>query len=218
MKGKQLVLDIIKHGPMIFFETLFGTKTHILFLGLDNAGKTTLLLKLKTDTVHTVAPTLSVREEFLQIGNMKVTISDLGGHAAARLGWDTYFVQSQGIVFMIDITDEKRYDLVRKTYNQVLRTMDEADRRNIPVAVLFNKTDAWVKYWEMNHPGTPVPQLNPPYLKYLCQTLGVFPSEGEAGRQISANFCSVVKDTITDHDKGFMVAFKWLDAMIKANK
>ncbi|OAG31939.1 GTP-binding protein SAR1 [Nematocida displodere] len=217
-RGKQFVKDIIHRGPIAFFETIFGRQTNILFLGIDNAGKTTLLLRLKTDSIHTVAPTLSVREETLQIGNMKVTISDLGGHETARLGWGTYFVQSQGIVFMIDVTDEERYPLVKETYHNLLHTIERADRKSMPVAVLFNKTDKWQKCWEMKHPGHLAPPLDEPYLHHLCQMLNITTGDGEDGRRISANYCSVVTDSISDQNKGFMLAFKWLDMMIRNTK
>lgn len=217
-RGKQLLHDIIQRGPMAFFETIFGRQTKVLFLGIDNAGKTTLLLRLKTDSIHTVAPTLSVREETLQIGNMKVTISDLGGHETARLGWSTYFVQSQGIIFMVDITDEERYPLVKETYHKLLHTIEKADRTGLPIAVLFNKTDVWQKYWEMKHPGEAAPVLDEGYLNYLCQMLDIVTGDGENGRRISANYCSVVTDSISTTNKGFMVAFKWLDLMVRSAK
>jgi len=217
-KGRQLIQDIIQRGPVAFFETIFGRQTKILFLGIDNAGKTTLLLKLKTDSIHTVAPTLSVREETLQIGNMKVVVSDLGGHEMARVGWCSYFVQSQGIIFMIDITDEERYPLVKETFHHLLHTVERADRKSIPIAVLFNKTDKWQKYWETTHPNERVPALDEDYLNYLCQIFQITVGEGENGRRISANYCSVVKDSTSLTNKGFMVAFKWLDMMVRKDK
>ncbi|KAI5184982.1 GTP-binding protein SAR1 [Nematocida homosporus] len=215
----QYVLDLIERGPFALFKNLWGRQTNILFLGLDNSGKTTLLLRLKSDTVHTVAPTLSVRQETLQIGNhLKMTISDLGGHETARLGWSTFFVQSHGIIFMIDITDEARYELVRETYQSLLVTIENSGRKSIPIAVLFNKTDMWQKYWESKHKGEMAPPLDDSYLHYLCQIIGIRTGDGEDGRRISANFCSVVTDSTTNQNKGFMLAFKWLDMMIRTPK
>ncbi|KAI5181929.1 GTP-binding protein SAR1 [Nematocida sp. AWRm80] len=214
-ESKQLILDIIKRGPRAIIERLFAGETNILFLGIDNAGKTTLLLRLKSDTIHTVAPTLSVREEPLQIGNMRVLVSDLGGHHTARMGWNKYFMQSQGIIFLIDITDEERYPIVKETYQDVLYEIEKLGRRSLPIAVLFNKTDTWQQYWETRHKGEPVPPLDEAYLHYLCQLLGIVIGEGEDGRRVTANFCSVVTDSISTTNKGFMLAFKWLDMMVR---
>ena len=64
-----------------------GKDATIIFLGLDNAGKTTLLNMLKDNKVQNHEPTRHAHNEELQIGATKFSTYDLGGHLAARKIW-----------------------------------------------------------------------------------------------------------------------------------
>ena len=74
------------------FQSLFGTKeVRILILGLDNAGKTTVLHQLQNDgEIEQTTPTIGFNVEVLQYKNIKFQVWDLGGQTTIRPYWRCY--------------------------------------------------------------------------------------------------------------------------------
>jgi len=110
----------------------------IIFLGLDNAGKTTLLHTLRDGRVIVHEPTRYPQADELVIGNIKFTTHDLGGHAAARRLWKQYFTGADGVVFIVDAVDRDR---IPEAAEELESLMEDELLKGVPFVILGNKVD-----------------------------------------------------------------------------
>lgn len=95
----------------ILYSYGFFQKTgNLVFLGLDAAGKTTLMYMLKENRVIQGNPTMYATSEELLLGNIKLTAYDIGGHRQVRKVWREYFPVADGIVFIIDVSKRSRLE------------------------------------------------------------------------------------------------------------
>jgi GTP-binding protein SAR1 len=117
---------------------LYHKNAKILFLGLDNAGKTTLLRMLKDNRAVSAEPTIHPNTEELIVGQLKLKAFDLGGHETARRLWQDYTTTVDGVVFLVDAIDRQRFPEAKRELDNLLSS-DEL--RGVPFLVLGNKID-----------------------------------------------------------------------------
>lgn len=67
----------------------------VVTLGLDNAGKTSVLFKLKQNEFITQIPTIGFNVETVEYKNLKFTIWDVGGQPKLRPLWKHYYLNTQ---------------------------------------------------------------------------------------------------------------------------
>eukprot|EP00756_Hemistasia_phaeocysticola_P029548 Hpha_TRINITY_DN16238_c0_g2::TRINITY_DN16238_c0_g2_i1::g.14728::m.14728/K07937/ARF1; ADP-ribosylation factor 1 len=99
----------------LFKQLLGGTKEYrLLFMGLDAAGKTTLLYKLKLGEIVTTIPTIGFNVETIAYRNLNLTAWDVGGKDKIRPLWRHYFANTQAVVWVIDSNDRDRIEQSRR--------------------------------------------------------------------------------------------------------
>eukprot|EP01111_Echinosteliopsis_oligospora_P003534 TRINITY_DN1555_c0_g1_i2.p1 TRINITY_DN1555_c0_g1~~TRINITY_DN1555_c0_g1_i2.p1 ORF type:complete len:159 (+),score=37.93 TRINITY_DN1555_c0_g1_i2:92-568(+) len=107
-------------------------------IGLDGAGKTTILYKLMIGDVVCTVPTLGFNVETLEYKKLKMTVWDVGGQDRIRLLWRHYYPETQGIIFVIDSSDRTR---LQEAKEELYRTISDRELNGVPVMIYANKQD-----------------------------------------------------------------------------
>ncbi|XP_029293542.1 ARF GTPase 2a [Cottoperca gobio] len=121
------------------FKRLSGSKEmRILMVGLDAAGKTTILYKLKLGEIVTTIPTIGFNVEVVEYKNICFTVWDVGGQDKIRPLWKHYFQNTQAIVFVVDCNDRER---VGEAKEELMRMLAEDELTDSLLLVFANKQD-----------------------------------------------------------------------------
>ncbi|KAM7516488.1 hypothetical protein LguiA_006071 [Lonicera macranthoides] len=110
----------------------------ILMVGLDAAGKTTILYKLKLGEVVTTIPTIGFNVETVEYKNVSFTVWDVGGQDKIRPLWRHYFQNTQGLIFVVDSNDRER---ITEARDELHRMLNEDTLRDATLIVFANKKD-----------------------------------------------------------------------------
>jgi len=118
---------------------LFGKKQmRILMVGLDAAGKTTILYKLKLGEIVTTIPTIGFNVETVEYKNISFTVWDVGGQDKIRPLWRHYFQNTQGVIFVVDSNDRER---IAEAQDELQKILQEDELRDAVLLVFANKQD-----------------------------------------------------------------------------
>ncbi|XP_070564281.1 E3 ubiquitin-protein ligase TRIM23-like [Ptychodera flava] len=110
----------------------------VVILGLDSAGKTTILFKLKQNEFIQSIPTIGFNVETVEYKNLMFTIWDVGGDTKLRPLWKHYYLNTQAIIFVIDSSN---CDRLSEAYEELSKLLTEKELRDALVLVFASKQD-----------------------------------------------------------------------------
>ncbi|KAK3912377.1 ADP-ribosylation factor-like protein 2 [Frankliniella fusca] len=110
----------------------------ILMLGLDNAGKTTILKRFNGEDIDTISPTLGFNIITLEHRGFKLNVWDVGGQKSLRSYWRNYFECTDGLIWVVDSADKRRLLDCKKELHQLL---EEERLAGATLLVFANKQD-----------------------------------------------------------------------------
>ncbi|KAL3041691.1 ADP-ribosylation factor-like protein 3 [Trematomus bernacchii] len=113
-------------------------EVRLLLLGLDNAGKTTLLKQLAAEDISHITPTQGFNIKSVQSSGFKLNVWDIGGQRKIRPYWKNYFENTDVLIYVIDSSDRKRFE---ETGLELADLLEEETLAAVPLLVFANKQD-----------------------------------------------------------------------------
>jgi small GTP-binding protein len=163
----------------------------VIIVGLDAAGKTTILYRLKLGEVVTTIPTIGFNVETVQAGGVTIVCWDIGGKDKVRPLWRHYYTGSSAVVAVVDAHDVDRLD---DAVEEIAKVIETPELEGVAALVLLNKVDL---------PGD---RLSADKLhKLLSARL-----QGALPQQFYIQECSATKGT------GMAEGFAWLGGVLEA--
>ncbi len=123
-----MILDVFK---------MFRRKVNLVILGLDRAGKTTMINYITKGEPGVTHPTVGASLERLKVKNLTFEVWDLGGQKHLRKIWDEYVKNADAVIFMIDSADRERFPEAKREFWKIANIL----KPGTPLLILANKAD-----------------------------------------------------------------------------
>ena len=118
--------------------SFYEREAKIIMVGLDAAGKTTILYRMKLGEVITTTPTIGFNVEKFKYKNLQMTCWDIGGQDILRRLWYHYYDNCDAVIYVFDSNDPDRVELARE---EVRKILTEDRLKDAILLVYANKQD-----------------------------------------------------------------------------
>lgn len=120
-------------------QKLKERELRVLLLGLDNSGKSTIVLKLLGLDTSSVSPTMGFQIHRLPWKQYNLSIWDIGGQTTLRAFWSNYFDRTDVVIWVIDASS---IDRLHELYEELREKVIQQDRlQGLLFLLLINKID-----------------------------------------------------------------------------
>ena len=113
-------------------------KARVVMVGLDSAGKTTILNSLKFRRHEPTVPTIGFNVDTVSYKNVRFDVWDLGGQDTLRPLWGHYYDDADAVIFVVDSNDKERIQQAREALRKLLC---ENSPKRAPLLLYCNKQD-----------------------------------------------------------------------------
>jgi small GTP-binding protein len=114
-----------------------GTRT--VMIGLDGAGKTTILYRLKSDETVKTVPTVGFNIETVETQGIRLDVWDVGGQDKLRSLWRHYIQNTKIIVYVVDVADSERFSIACDELHALL---GDGEMKEACLLIYGNKQDS----------------------------------------------------------------------------
>lgn len=118
---------------------LFNHQEHkVIIVGLDNAGKTTILYQFSMNEVVHTSPTIGSNVEEIVVNNTRFLMWDIGGQESLRSSWNTYYTNTEFVIVVVDSTDRERISVTKE---ELYKMLAHEDLKKAGLLIFANKQD-----------------------------------------------------------------------------
>jgi small GTP-binding protein len=125
-------------SKILEFFTKNRNNFKIIILGIQEAGKTTILYRLSLGQFVNTSPTIGSNVEELTYNNVKFQAWDLGGQESVRALWDVYYVNTDAVIYVIDSKNDENFEISKSEFYKVLANKN---LKNSVILIFANKQD-----------------------------------------------------------------------------